>query len=397
MIQIALLGLGVVGRGTFDLLEQNRELLAKRLGDTIEVKYILDLRDFPDTPFAHKVVHDFEVIRADKEVTLVAEMMGGAHPAYDFTKACLEAGKSVVTSNKEVVATFGEELLEIAAAHNVAYAFEASVGGGIPIVRPLANDFLSNEVTAISGILNGTTNYILTEMEQKDKAYADALAEAQQKGYAEKDPTADVDGIDTCRKICILTGIATGVLPAAAEVKTEGIRAIDLADVALLKKSGRAVKLLGRMQLAGGKPCCIVAPFVCPNASPLVHVDGVFNGISVSGSSLGETMFYGRGAGAEPTASAVCTDIVATLRDGVTSFAPVFKAATADTLTPSGEFACRRYLRSSLSETALADKLGALETLDGSVGAYLTERRFTEREFDALVPALGLISSLRVL
>ena len=178
MIQIALLGLGVVGRGTFDLLEQNRELLAKRLGDTIEVKYILDLRDFPDTPFAHKVVHDFEVIRADKEVTLVAEMMGGAHPAYDFTKACLEAGKSVVTSNKEVVATFGEELHEIAAAHNVAYAFEASVGGGIPIVRPLANDFLSNEVTAISGILNGTTNYILTEMEQKDKAYADALAEA---------------------------------------------------------------------------------------------------------------------------------------------------------------------------------------------------------------------------
>ena len=185
MIQIALLGLGVVGRGTLDLLEHNRDLLAKRLGDANEGKYILDLRDFPGTPFAHKVVHDFEIIRADKEVTLVAEMMGGAHPAYDFTKACLEAGKSVVTSNKEVVATFGEELLAVAAAHRVAYAFEASVGGGIPIVRPLANDFLSNEVTAISGILNGTTNYILTEMEQKNKAYADALAEAQPEQYAD--------------------------------------------------------------------------------------------------------------------------------------------------------------------------------------------------------------------
>ena len=259
MIHIALLGLGVVGKGTLDLLEQNRDLLASRLGDTIEVKYILDLRDFPGTPYAGKVVHDFDIILRDPEVTLVAEMMGGAHPAYDYTKAALAAGKSVITSNKEVVATYGEVLLQIARANRVAYAFEASVGGGIPIVRPLANDFLSNEVTGIFGILNGTTNYILTEMTAKGRSFADALADAQAKGYAEKDPTADVDGIDTCRKICILTGIATGVLPDAKTVRTEGIRGIEKDDVALLAKSGRAVKLLGRMQRVEDKPCPIVA------------------------------------------------------------------------------------------------------------------------------------------
>ena len=395
MIHIALLGLGVVGKGTLDLLEQNRDLLASRLGDTIEVKYILDLRDFPGTPYAGKVVHDFDIILRDPEVTLVAEMMGGAHPAYDYTKAALAAGKSVITSNKEVVATYGEVLLQIARANRVAYAFEASVGGGIPIVRPLANDFLSNEVTGISGILNGTTNYILTEMTAKGRSFADALAEAQAKGYAEKDPTADVDGIDTCRKICILTGIATGVLPDAKTVRTEGIRGIEKDDVALLAKSGRAVKLLGRMQRVEDKPCPIVAPFVCPDASPLAHVNDVFNGIMVSGAALGDTMFYGRGAGAAPTASAVVTDMVATLRDGADSFAPVFTAGTAANCAPSGAFICRRYVRSSLSEATLTAKLGTLTALDG--GAYITARAYTEAEFDALTPTLGLISTLRVL
>lgn len=395
MTYIALLGLGVVGRGTLDLLENNRDLLASRLGGGIEVKYILDLRDFPGTPFAGKVVHDFAVILRDPEVTLVAEMMGGAHPAYDYTKAALAAGKSVVTSNKEVVATFGEELLQIAKANGVTYAFEASVGGGIPIVRPLANDFLSGEVTGIFGILNGTTNYILTEMTAKGRSFADALADAQAKGYAEKDPTADVDGIDTCRKICILTGIATGVLPDAKAVRTEGIRGIDKDDVALLAKCGYAVKLLGSMQRAGNLPCCLVAPFVCPDASPLAHVNDVFNGIMVRDAALGDTMFYGRGAGAAPTASAVVTDIVATLRDGAGSFAPAFAAGTAENCAPSAAFTCRRYVRSALSAAALTDKLGELTALDG--GAYITARAFTEAEFDAITPTLGLISTLRVL
>ena len=315
MTYIALLGLGVVGRGTLDLLSENRDMLAARLGDGIEVKYILDLRDFPGTPFESKVVHDFDVILRDPAVTLVAEMMGGAHPAYDYTKACLAAGKHVVTSNKEVVATFGEELLQIARAHGVSYAFEASVGGGIPIVRPLANDFLSNEVVGISGILNGTTNYILTEMTAKGRSFADALADAQAKGYAEKDPTADVDGIDTCRKICILTGIATGVLPDAKTVRTEGIRGIEKDDVALLAKSGRAVKLLGRMQRTDGKPCPIVAPFVCPDANPLAHVNDVFNAVVVRGNATGEVMFYGKGAGELPTASACVADVIECLQE----------------------------------------------------------------------------------
>lgn len=394
MTYIALLGLGVVGRGTLDLLNENRALLASRLGDDIEVKYILDLRDFPGTPFADKVVHDFDIILRDPTVTLVAEMMGGSHPAYDYSKACLAAGKSVVTSNKEVVAAFGDELLSVAKANGVAYAFEASVGGGIPIVRPLANDFLSNEVVGIDGILNGTTNYILTEMTAKGRSFADALADAQAKGYAEKDPTADVDGIDTCRKICILTAIATGALPNAARVRTEGIREIDRADVACLAAHGYAVKLLGRMQQADGKPCCIVAPFACPTASPLAHVNDVFNGIAVRGATLGDTMFYGRGAGAAPTASAVVTDIVATLRDGADSFAPAFTAATEDSVMPSSAFVCRRYIRTPLPASALEKTLGELIPLGD---AYLTVRAFTEAEFDACMPALAPTSTLRVL
>ena len=225
--------------------------------------------------------------------------------------------------------------------------------------------------------------------------FADALADAQAKGYAEKDPTADVDGIDTCRKICILTGIATGVLPDAKAVRTEGIRGIDKDDVALLAKCGYAVKLLGSMQRAGNLPCCLVAPFVCPDASPLAHVNDVFNGIMVRGAALGDTMFYGRGAGAAPTASAVVTDIVATLRDGAGSFAPAFAAGTTENCAPSAAFTCRRYVRSALSAAALTDKLGELAALDG--GAYITARAFTEAEFDAITPTLGLISTLRVL
>ena len=311
MIHIALLGLGVVGKGTLDLLEQNRDLLASRLGDTIEVKYILDLRDFPGTPYAGKVVHDFDIILRDPEVTLVAEMMGGAHPAYDYTKAALAAGKSVVTSNKEVVATYGEVLLQIARANRVAYAFEASVGGGIPIVRPLANDFLSNEVTGISGILNGTTNYILTEMTAKGRSFADALADAQAKGYAEKDPTADVDGIDTCRKICILSDLAYGDKFDPDQVSCEGITKITLEDVANADKLGCVIKLLGRsVRCEDGTAYAYVAPHLIHKESPLAAVEDVFNAIMVDGNATGEVMFYGKGAGKLATASAVVADML---------------------------------------------------------------------------------------
>lgn len=394
MKHIAILGLGVVGKGTADLLEKNRALIEARIGEAVNIKYILDLRDFPGTPYETRVVHDFSIIENDPEIELVAETMGGAHPAYDFSMACLKAGKSVVTSNKEVVATFGEELLAAARANGVSYAFEASVGGGIPIIRPLVNDFISNEIVEISGILNGTTNYILTQMKDNGKTYADALSEAQAKGYAEKDPTADVDGIDTCRKICILTALATGALPNAKEVGTIGIRGVDSEDVKLLDKHAYAVKLLGRMQMQNGKPCLLVAPFVCGKASPLAHVDDVFNGITVCGQTLGQTMFYGRGAGADPTASAVANDILSILKDGKDSFAPAFHAAKADEVLPSVQFSCRRYVRTDADKAAVEAVLGNVTDLGG---AYITDKSLTEAKFDAAAEKLGNMSALRVL
>ena len=408
MKNIAILGLGVVGRGTADLLEANKALIEQRIGEPVNIKYILDLRDFPGTPYETRVVHDFSVILNDPEVELIAETMGGAHPAYDYSIAALKAGKSVVTSNKEVVATFGEELTAAARENGVSYAFEASVGGGIPIVRPLVTDFISNEIVEISGILNGTTNYILTQMKDNGKTYADALREAQEKGYAEKDPTADVEGIDTCRKICILTALATGVLPNAKEVRTVGISAVDSEDVKLLDKHGYAVKLLGRMKMNSGKPCLIVAPFVCGKESPLSHVDDVFNGITVCGNTLGQTMFYGRGAGADPTASAVANDILSILKDGKASFAPVFATAKGGDVVPSTGFACRRYIRTELSEEELNDILYA-EAFDGmrgeeyegvtelGDGAYITDFAFSDAHFDEILKKLGGASVLRVL
>ena len=394
MKNIAILGLGVVGKGTADLLEQNRELIEKRVGEAVNIKYILDLRDFPGTPYESRVIHDFNIILNDPEVELVAETMGGAHPAYDFSLACLKAGKCVVTSNKEVVATFGEELLKAAHENGVSYAFEASVGGGIPIIRPLVTDFISNEIVEISGILNGTTNYILTEMKTKGKSYADALAEAQAKGYAEKDPTADVEGIDTCRKICILTGLASGVLPDATKVRTVGISKIEGDDVKLLDSHGYAVKLLGRMKMVDAKPCLIVAPFVCGKASPLSHVDDVFNGITVCGNPLGQTMFYGRGAGADPTASAVANDILSILKDGKTSFAPTFCKATENDVLCSCKFSCRRYVRTNAAKADVEAVLGNVCDLGG---AYITEKEFSEADFDAAVASLTVTSTLRVL
>ncbi|MBQ4151190.1 MAG: homoserine dehydrogenase [Clostridia bacterium] len=392
MKNIAILGFGVVGKGTADLLEQNKAIIEARIGEPINIKYILDLRDFPGTPYESKVVHDFSIIENDKEIELVAETMGGSHPAYDYSLACLNAGKCVVTSNKEVVANFGEELLRAARENGVSYAFEASVGGGIPIVRPLVTDFIANKIVEISGILNGTTNYILTEMKTKGKSYADALAEAQAKGYAEKDPTADVEGIDTCRKICILTALATGTLPLASKVRTVGISKIDGEDVKLLDKYGYAVKLLGRMKMNGTSPCLIVAPFVCGKESPLAHVDDVFNGITVCGNALGQTMFYGRGAGADPTASAVANDILSILKDGKTSFAPVFAAEKGGEVAASDEFDCRRYVRTSLAKAEVEAMLGTVIDLGG---AYITENAMTEAEFDAV--ASKFESALRVL
>ena len=390
---VAIMGYGVVGSGVASLLKKNHEHIVKKsMQDAMELKYILDRRTFPGDPYEHLVISDFAKIVEDDEVKIVVETMGGLHPAYEYVLASLKAGKHVVTSNKELVAAKGCELLKVAEEYDVNFLFEASVGGGIPIVRPLVTDFIANAIVEISGILNGTTNYILTQMKEYGKSYADALSEAQAKGYAEKDPTADVEGIDTCRKICILTGLATGVLPKASEVKTVGISKICGEDVKLLDKHGYSVKLLGRMVMNSCKPCLIVAPFVCGKDSPLAHVDDVFNGITVCGNTLGQTMFYGRGAGADPTASAVANDILSILKDGKTSFAPAFVGAADGDVTASECFTCRRYVRTSMAKDEVCAILGNVCDLGG---AYITEKAFSEAEFDTLADKFD--SVLRVL
>ncbi len=333
MKNIAILGFGTVGSGVAKVLTDNCSLIAGRTGEEIRIKYILDLRDFPDSPFADRITHDYNVILNDPDVTLVAEMMGGSHPAYEFTKSALAAKKSVVTSNKEVVANFGTELLKIAKENRVSYMFEASVGGGIPIIRPLINDLAPNKILSVSGILNGTTNYILTQMIGHGESFDHALAEAQKKGFAEADPSADVDGLDAARKIAILSALSYGVLIPPDRVHTEGIRGITEEDVRLAHENGYAIKLIGKTELSDGKVLSMVSPRFVPLSSPLASVGGVFNGVLVDTDMVGEVMFYGQGAGKLPTAGAVCADIVDILSHRFEDRrAPVFKDATDESI-----------------------------------------------------------------
>ena len=311
MLKAAILGFGTVGSGTLEVLERNADTIARNAGEAIEVKYILDLRDFPNEPHQERFVKDFAVIENDPEVSIVIETMGGKGAAYTFTKRSLEAGKNVVTSNKELVATHGAELLEIAAQKNVNYLFEASVGGGIPIIRPMQRCLTANHLTQITGILNGTTNYILNRMIDGGLDFATALKEAQELGYAEANPAADVEGIGSCRMVCILADIAYGDNVAPEKVETEGITAITLQDVAYAEQADSVVKLLGRTVLQeDGTFYAFVAPHFVKKSSPLACVTGVFNGILVTGDMLGDAMFYGQGAGKLATASAVAADVI---------------------------------------------------------------------------------------
>ena len=367
MISIALLGFGCVGGGTAEVLTENKKLIEARLGCEYQIKYILDLRDFPDSPFGHLVVHDFNVILSDPEVSVVAEMMGGSHPAYDFTKACLEAGKSVVTSNKEVVATFGVELCEIAAAHGARYMFEASVGGGIPVIRPMMTDLASNKINKINGILNGTTNFILTAMRDDGKSFADALGEAQKLGYAEANPAADVEGKDAARKTVILGAIATGKLVSPEAISTEGITKISLDDVELAQTLGYSIKLIGHAEDKDGKLLAFVSPMAVPESNPLSRIDGVFNGILVNANMVGDVMFYGPGAGKLPTASAVVADIVDVIAKRDVPVTPVgWVNAEASDLSDVAGYECRRLV------IVEGECENALATLNGK-SAYFTD------------------------
>lgn len=311
MVGFAVMGHGVVGSGVVEVFYKNHDSIVSRAGTDVDLKYILDIRDFPNLPYSDKFTKNFEDILNDPEVEVVAEVMGGLKPAYDFTKRLLLAGKSVVTSNKELVAAKGAELLKIAKEKNVNYLFEASVGGGIPIIRPINQCLAANNIDEILGILNGTTNFIMTKMIKESMSFDDALALAQQLGYAEKDPTADVDGHDACRKICILASIAFGKHVYPAQVHTEGISKITLMDVAYAADYNSVIKLIGKVAMKeNGKLYCLVAPMLVSKESQLSSVDDVFNAIMVRGNATGDVMFYGKGAGKLPTASAVMADII---------------------------------------------------------------------------------------
>ncbi len=311
MIQVAVMGHGVVGSGVVEVLENHKESIAKRAKEEINIKYILDIREFPDSPYADKFTKNFQDIVDDDEVRVVAEVMGGVNPAYDFTKKCLLAGKSVVTSNKELVATKGAELLQIAKDNNVNYLFEASVGGGIPIIRPISQCLAANEFVEIAGILNGTTNFILTKMIKDNMAFEDALKMAQELGYAERNPAADVEGHDACRKIAILASLSYGKHIYPELVHTQGITKITLEDVAYATSWGGVIKLIGQvMRLDDGRLDISVEPMFISHESQLSSVDDVFNGILVRGDATGDVVFYGKGAGKLPTASAVVADII---------------------------------------------------------------------------------------
>ena len=308
-MKIAIMGFGVVGSGVGEIVLKNQKGIAVKCGENVEIAHILDLRDFPESEFKC-FTKDFNDILSDPEVGIVVETMGGVNPAYKFTKELLLAGKHVITSNKELVAAHGAELLSIAEQKNINYLFEASVGGGIPIIRPLYSCLTAGIITDVIGILNGTTNYILTQMFQSGVSFENALRDAQKKGYAEKDPTADIEGLDTCRKIAILSSLAYGKAIDSSKVETEGITNITAADVAYAEKAGYSIKLIGYSSREGKNVYAAVFPAFVSKQNPLSSINDVFNGIVVKGDDLGDVMFYGRGAGKLPTANAVVSDII---------------------------------------------------------------------------------------
>jgi len=405
MINVAILGFGVVGSGTAALIAKNAELISKKVGDDVYVKRILDLRDFPDSPFADRITHDINDIISDGEISVVCELIGGLHPAYEFTVAALNAGKSVVTSNKEIVATLGVELLEIAARNGVHYAFEAAVGGGIPVLRPLAEDLATvNEIERVDGILNGTTNYILTQMKEKGASFGDALAGAQKNGYAEADPSADIEGKDTCRKICILGAIAFGKLVDVSAISTVGITDITLSDIENAEKMGYSVKLIGSaFKNAQGKLVELVRPCLVPHGTPLAPVSDVFNGVSVRGNYVGDVMFYGRGAGSEPTASAVASDVIR-IASGAACATEPWTPASADECGCADAVPNVYYVSAKTNDLKLVEKhLGKADKLIAENGAvsFILKEKLSLAELRARIaaakPVLEISSVLEVL
>lgn len=373
MIQIAILGLGTVGTGVAKVVAENARQIERKLGEPLQVKSIL-VRHFKNGPFRQLMTDDFGKIEADDDIRVVVETIGGVDAAYEYTKRALSAGKHVVTANKQLVAERGCELLALARRKNVSYLFEASVGGGIPVLHPLTQCMAANRIDEVYGVLNGTTNYILTRMVRTGAFFSDALREAQAKGYAEADPTADVEGIDTGRKICILADLAFGCQIDPEQVPTEGIGKLSLRDVRIAQRAGYRVKLLGRaVRLPGGGRTAYVAPHLIPEDNPISGVEDVFNAVMIRGNATGEVMFYGRGAGELPTASACVADVMECLQARPRREEISWSADTAGFEGP-GELKTRHYFRIEGSLTDAAMAFGQVEVLseDGET-AFLTE------------------------
>ncbi len=356
MAEIAVLGYGTVGSGVIDVLNTNQMSIDKKAGQPIRVKYILDLRDFPGTPIQRLIVHDFNKILHDDEIKVVVEVMGGVEPAYTFVKQSLLKGKSVVTSNKELVATHGAELLQLARENNINFMFEASVGGGIPIIRPLNQSLTADEIYEINGILNGTTNYILTKMTKEGREFSDVLKQAQDKGYAEKNPSADVDGHDTCRKLAILLSLAIGKHVDYEKIYTEGITAISKTDIDYVKKAEKSIKLLATAKITGHSVYAKVCPTIINEENPLSHVHDVFNAILIRGNVIGDVMFYGKGAGKLPTASAVVADVIDAIKH-LNRNIMYFWSTEKPTLLDVSDMPIRKFIRIAYAdkEKAIAD------------------------------------------
>lgn len=375
MIKIAILGFGVVGSGVADLLTNNKKEVSALGGDNIEIKYILDLRDFPASPFAGKVIHDFGIIESDSEVDYVIEVMGGSHPAYEYTLAALRAGKHVITSNKEVVAKHGDEFLREAEKFGVCYRFEAAVGGGIPVIAPLISFVRQNRISEVRGILNGTTNYILNKMFSLGESFEESLRDAQQRGYAERNPDADVLGTDACRKIAILTSLVSGKLVPTEAIHTEGITAIRSEDVLAAESLGMQIKLLGRAIIRGDELQIMVAPFMIPEHLPLASVSGVYNAVEVIGEPIGNIMFYGPGAGAGATASAVVGDLVQIMQSGRSCAQPLMKKS-AEGVMSFDDFEARQYIAlSGVTKSKIEAEFGSVQYIESkSEVAFVTEK-----------------------
>ncbi len=392
MIKIAVLGYGTVGSGVVELIERNGALLKERAGEEIVIKYILDLRDFPGDPYEDKIIHDYGTILEDSQISILCEVMGGVGAAYRFTKQALEAGKSVCTSNKELVAKHGAELLAIAERMHCNYMFEASVAGGIPIIRTINSVLLADRVESVTGILNGTTNYILTKMEKENADYGEVLRQAQELGYAERNPEADVEGLDAGRKIAILADMLTGKNVDPDKIATEGISKITTADFACAKAAGMTIKLLARCSVSeDGSACVRVAPYMLALEHPLGRVDDVFNGIQVTCGMLGDALFGGKGAGKLPTASAVAADVMdCAMHPGKTVMrAWSEEAAVMDDVT---ETKSRFFVRTKASarDAVLEAFAGSTPvTAEGAEDAGFFTPAMREREFQAICSQLG--------